>query len=200
MHRRARHTEMCRAAAARGSRRVFRAARRPELAQYAWLEPVLRLQGRPIKPKHRKSKFRIRSLDKRAGDASAAAHTFRSAIDDVAEQPTAVIEPDECDNIRLFVFPFGLNGSANDRESFNHARAAALLPSDSAAARWTALGWRPAKMIMRSAKRQQQATCARCLPVRGSFATVSWRRIFHVASSNKTPCVANRPPIPCVMV
>jgi hypothetical protein len=196
MHRRARPAEMCRTLAAGGSRRIFRSARRPEPARCSWLEPVLRLQGRPIKPKHRKSKFWIRRLDKRASDASAAAHSFRSAIDDVAEEPTAVIEPDECDNVRRFVLPLGLNGPANDRKSFNHACAAALFPCDNTVARWTALGWRPAKMIKRSAKRQQQAARACCFPVRGSLATVSWRRIFHVASSSKTPCVANRPPIP----
>jgi hypothetical protein len=153
-----------------------------------------------VKPEYRKSELRIRRFDKCAYDTSAATHRLRSTVDDVAEQASAIVESHKGDNIGFSGLPFGLHSPAYDRKSFDGACAATFVPFDGPPANRATLRGRPAEMVTSYAEWQQQSALACRFPVRSRFATASRRRIFHVASSSRTPCVANRPPMPWVIV
>src|SRR5262249_55584378 len=151
-------------------------------------------------PKHGEAEFGIGRLDKGAGHAIPASDVFGCAIDQIAEQASAVVELDEGDDVRFFALPLRLHGATYDGESLDRTSAGAFLPRDRSVTGWASLRRRPAKMPLGFTEGQQQAALARGFPVRRGLAAVSRRRIFHVASSSRTPWVAKSPPMPWVMV
>lgn len=72
------------------------------------------LNCRRIKPKYRKSQLRIGCFDKGPGDTGAALHGLRSAVDEIAQDSTVIIEFYECDNVGFSTFPFRLGGPPHD--------------------------------------------------------------------------------------
>jgi hypothetical protein len=74
-------------------------------------------------PEYRKPKLGVGSLDKGAGDSVAALHVFGRTVDQIAEETSAIVKPDERDDVRLLAFPFRLYGPAHDCEGFDSTRA-----------------------------------------------------------------------------
>lgn len=116
------------------------------------------------------------------------------------EQPSAIIQPDERHDIWFFAFPFRLNRPAHDGKRLDFTRAGTFFPGGGALAARASLRRRPAKTSFGRAEWQQQTAFACGLPVRRGLSAVSRCGIFHAASRSSTPCVANNPPIPWVMV
>jgi hypothetical protein len=50
-------------------------------------------------------------------------HVFGRTVDQIAEETSAIVKPDERDDVRLLAFPFRLYGPAHDCEGFDSTRA-----------------------------------------------------------------------------